>query len=169
MAKLIWHSTPAVTFGSNVFINVPTILQFDATPLISVVKEMQVGYTTEIPVYDRDGTYLAKVRGTRVYATGEGKEHGVEIRKLSGCWICSVKGRTAFEIHQEPGQLFLSKAELYAPGGYLVRVEDGPTPELFDVSGQALQIRGAVIRDSLFQNCRIGVWLQSDGRLTICV
>jgi hypothetical protein len=47
MAELIYHSTPRVTFASNTFINVPTIFQFDETPLISIVREANLGFTTE--------------------------------------------------------------------------------------------------------------------------
>jgi hypothetical protein len=59
MADLIFHSTPRISFASNTFINVPTILQFDDTPLISVVRVADLGFTSEIPIYHSDGTYLA--------------------------------------------------------------------------------------------------------------
>lgn len=39
MDKLVFSRSPAVTFATNVFVNVPTILQFDDTPLISIVQE----------------------------------------------------------------------------------------------------------------------------------
>src|SRR2546427_4468677 len=103
MPDLIYTTSPTVTLGSNTFVNVPTILQFDDTPLISVVKEQALGFTTEIPIYHADGTYLAKVRGTRVYATDDGKKAGVVIKQLPQLWVCSVSGRTAFEIHQGAG------------------------------------------------------------------
>ena len=61
---LIYQTTPTVIFATNTFINVPTVLQFDDTPLISVVKEENLGFTREIPIYHAEGTYLAKVRGT---------------------------------------------------------------------------------------------------------
>jgi len=32
--ELIYQTTPTVTLATNTFINVPTILQFDETPLI---------------------------------------------------------------------------------------------------------------------------------------
>jgi hypothetical protein len=169
MPDLIYHATPAVTFGSNTFINVPTILQFDDTPLISVVKEEALGFTTEIPIYHSDGAYLAKVRGTRVYATDEGRKAGVVIKQLPNLWVCSVAGRTAFEIHQQSGDAFRTHAELYAPGGYFVRVGDAPTPHLINASGQALQVGGVMMTGNLFRNLRIGVWLRSDGSLAIGV
>ena len=66
MPELINTTSPTVMLGSNRFVNVPTILQFDDTPRISIVREEALGFTTEIPIYHADGTYLAKVRGTRV-------------------------------------------------------------------------------------------------------
>jgi hypothetical protein len=169
MPDLIYHSSPAVTFCSNTFVNVPIILQFDDTPLISVVKEESLGYTTEIPIYHPDGTYLAKVRGTRVYATDPGKKAGIVIRQLPQLWVCEVDGRTAFEIQQQPGDAFRTKAELYTPTGYFVRVSDAPIPGLIDASGHALHVGGVMMRGNLFSNLRIGVWLRSDGSVAIGV
>jgi hypothetical protein len=169
MADLIYHSTPKVTFASNTFVNVPTILQFDDTPLISVVKEEHLGFTTEIPVYHSDGTYLAKVRGTRVYATPEGENAGVKIRQFPGLWVCTVEGRTAFEIRQQSGDAFRTDAELYTPNGYFVKVSDSPRPELLNASGEALQIGGMTMSECLFENLRIGIWLRSDGSMAIGV
>jgi len=169
MTELIYHSSPEVTFATNTFINVPTILQFDDTPLVSVVKEQNLGYTTEIPIYHPDGTYLAKVRGTRVYATGEGKAANVQIRQLPQLWVCSIDGRTAFEIHQQPGDAFRISAELYAPNGYFVKVDEGPQPQVFNASGVALQVRGITMIGNVFENLRIGVWIRRDGSVAIGV
>src|SRR5258705_515453 len=88
----------------------PAAHKSDDTPLISVVKEQALGFTTEIPIYHADGTYLAKVRGTRVYATEDGKKAGVVVKQLPNLWVCSVDGRTAFEIHQQPGDAFRTQA-----------------------------------------------------------
>jgi len=169
MPDLIYHSSPAVTFGSNIFIGVPTILQFDDTPLVSVVKEEALGYTTEIPIYHSDGTYLAKVRGTRVYATDPGKKAGIVIRQLPGAWVCSVDGRTAFEIHQGSGDAFRTQAELFTPGGYFVKVADEPKPALYSVTGEALLVNGMLMSGNLIQGFRIGVWLRSNGSISIGV
>lgn len=56
MNNLIFQTSPRVTFATNVFERTPVILQFDDTPLISVVREEQLGFTTEIPIYHMDGT-----------------------------------------------------------------------------------------------------------------
>lgn len=169
MSELIYHSTPRVTFASNTFVNVPTILQFDDTPLVSVVKEADLGFTSEIPIYHSDGTYLAKVRGTRVYPAQSGAKAGVEVRQLPGIWVCEVDGRTAFEIRQEAGDAFHTQAELYTPEGFFVKVTDAPNPQLYDPSGGALSVGGVTMIGNVFQNLQIGVWLRSDGSISIGV
>lgn len=169
MAELFYHSTPHVTFASNTFINVPTILQFEDTPLVSIVSEEGLGYTTEIPIYNSDGIYLAKVRGTRVYATEDGKKSGVEIQQLPNLWVCSVAGRTAFEIRQQSDDAFRTDAELYTPTGLLVKVTDAPKPELYSAAGGALRVGEVTMVGNTFQNLRIGVWLRSNGDLAIGV
>ena len=169
MKELIYHPTSEVTFATNTFVNVPTILQFDEAPLVSVVREAALGFTTEIPLYHADGTYLAKVRGTRVYATGDGEAVGVEIRQLPDMWVCTVQGRTAFEVRHQPGEAFRIQAELHTPTGYLVKVAEAPMPQLFSASGQSLQVGGITMVGNLFSNCRIGVWLRSNGSVAIGV
>ena len=155
-------------FGSNTFINVPTILQVDDTPLVSVVKEQGLGYTTEIPIHHADGTYLTKVRGTRVYPTDAGKAAGVKIERHPQLWVCTSSGRTAFEIRQQPGDAFTLTAELYTPTGYFVKVSHDSQPQLFDASGDGLQIGGLFMTGNTLQGCRIGIWIQSSGQLSIC-
>lgn len=169
MKELMFHTGPAVTFATNTFINVPTILQFDNTPLVSVVREATLGYTTEVRIYHADGTYLTKVRGTRVFPTKEGEAAGVAIRQLPNLWVCTVSGRTAFEIHQQAGDAFRMHAELNTPTGYLVRVDNSPTPQLYSASGQALQVGGVTLIGNVFQDVRIGVWFRSNGSVSLGV
>lgn len=169
MDKLIYQKESVVVLATNTFVNVPIVLQFDDTPLISVVREEELGFTTEIPIYHEDGTYLAKVRGTRIYATDEGKKAGVEIRQFSDRWVCEINKRTAFEIKHESGDAFRTQAELYTPEGYFVKISDSPTPELFDASGNALKVGGVTMVGNLFQNMRIGVWIRSDGSVSLGV
>ena len=169
MDKLIYKTSPVVTLATNTFVNVPIVLQFDATPLISLVREESLGYTTEIPIYHEDGTYLAKIRGMRVYSTDDGRKAGVKIRQLATAWVCEIGNRTAFEIHHQPGDAFRAQAELYTPEGFFVKTSDSPTPELIDASGNALQVGGVTMIGNMFQDCRIGVWIRSDGSVSLGV
>src|SRR5688500_15710350 len=134
MEKLIYKTAPAVEFATNVFVGVPVVLQFDDTPLISVVHEVNLGFTTEIPIHHADGTYLAKVRGTRIYATEDGKKAGLVVRDLPQLTVCELGGRTAFEVHHQSGDAFRVHAELHAPNGFLVKAENAP-PSIVAMDG----------------------------------
>jgi hypothetical protein len=169
MTELIYQTSPRVTFATNTFVNVPTILQFDDTPLISVVREEKLGFTTEIPIYDADGVYLAKVRGTRIYATNEGAKSGLEIRRLADRTVCEVGSRTAFEIQHEQGDAFRTTAELYTPTGYFVKWADAPHPEILTATNEALRVAGVTMVGNYFQNLRIGVLVRSNGQVILGV
>ena len=46
--KLVFSESPQVELGSNFFINVPVILQYKDTPLISVESAVDASFTTSI-------------------------------------------------------------------------------------------------------------------------
>lgn len=163
MEALVYQTSPRVTIATNQFINVPVILQFDDLPLISVVQMQHLGYTTEIPIYHSDGTYLAKVNGTRIYPTEDGKKAGIIMRSPVGMSVCEMDGRTLFEVVHESGDAFRMKAELHTPTGYFIKCADTPLPDLLRTDGSSLQVGGIQMSGNLFQGCRIGIWLKSDG------
>ncbi len=169
MEKLIYQTAPTVTLATNKFINVPIILQFDDTPLISIVKEQSLGFTTEIPIYHPDGTYLAKVNGTRIYPTEDGKKAGLVMEHPAHMTVCKMGNKTLFEIYHEAGDAFRTHAELYTPNGFFVKTSDVPIPEVISKTGEALQIGGIVMSQCTFKGCRIGIWLKSDGSCSIGV
>ena len=53
--SLIFQTFPIVKIATNTFINVPVILKYEETNLIEIVKEAQLGFTTQIPIYNSDG------------------------------------------------------------------------------------------------------------------
>jgi hypothetical protein len=165
--ELIYQTTPAVTLSTNTFINVPTILQFDDTPLIAIVKEENLGFTSEIPIFHSDGTYLAKVRGTRVFPTEAGKKVGIVMRSLPNLTVCELDGRTLFEIAHQQGDAFRAQAELYTPNGYFIKSTQADLPSLLKADGTALNIAGMRMTNCSFSGVRIGVWLKSDGSIGI--
>jgi hypothetical protein len=166
--KLIYQSSPAVNLASNVFVNVPVVLQFDETPLISVVSQQGLGYTTEVPIYRSHGTYLAKVNGTRVYPTDAGKSAGIRMRSLPNLTVCELEGRTLFEVHHQPGDAFRLEAELATPTGYFVKVSANPLPSLIRSDGQSLRVVGGLMMSgNVFNGGRIGILLKSDGSLAL--
>ncbi|TKJ40394.1 hypothetical protein CEE37_08720 [candidate division LCP-89 bacterium B3_LCP] len=170
--ELIIQSPPRITLATNTFINVPIVLKYEDTPLIEmveVIRKQNISFTTQIPVYHSDGTYLAKIKGNRVYPTEEGKNANIEIRNLQGKFIASLDNREIFVLTHSIGTNFKADAELYAPEGHLVKCSDAPKPELFDVKGNSIQVGGVTMRGNTIQNMTIGVWLRKDGSCSIGV
>lgn len=167
MESLTFTKHPIVTLATNEFVNVPIILQFEDTPLISIIREEKLGYSSEIPIFHSDGTKLAKVRGTRVYPTEEGKNAGVAIDKHADRWVCSMQAQILFEIKQGSGDAFKMHAELYSPNGYLVKVTDSPSPVILDSGGASLKVGGVIMSQCKFSGVRIGVLVKRDGSVAI--
>lgn len=167
--RLIYQNSPEVTLASNKFIDVPVILQHDETPLISVVRGENLTYSTEIPIFHADGTYLAKVNGTRVFKTAAGEKAGIVLRDLPQITVCELDGRTIFEIRHERGDAFRTTAELYSANGYFVKCPENSLPQLLSQSGQVLQLNGMHMSFCEFRGCRIGIRLCSDGSMQLGV
>ena len=166
--KLIFQTAPAVNFGSNIFQNCPTILQFDETPLISVVKVEEIGFSTEVPIFHEDGTFLAKVVGSQLYSTDAGKKAGVELHHPDKMTVCKMGDKTLFEVRREDAASLKTAAELYTPEGYFVKYSDG-AHSIISSDGGSLNIGGIVMTGNMFSGCRIGVLLKSDGSCAIGV
>lgn len=165
--KLVFQSSPSITVATNTFINVPVILKYEDTPLMEVIKEQGIGFTTQIPIYHSDGTYLAKVKGNRIFPTEAGKKANINIRDEQGKFICSLENKVIFELTHGIGDLFKANAELYTPDGCFVKCSDSPKPELFDTSGSEIQIGGIFMSGNIFNNCPIGIWIRKNGSVAI--
>lgn len=167
--KLYFQSSPSITVATNTFINVPVVLKYDDTPLIEVIREHDIGFTTQIPIYHSDGTYLAKVKGNRVFPTDAGKKVNIEIRDTPGKFICSLENKVMFELSHGVGDVFKANAELYTPDGCFVKCSDAPKPELFNLTGNAIKVGGVIMTGCIFKNLSIGIWLRKDGSCEIGV
>lgn len=167
MDSLIFQTSPTVTISTNKFINVPVILKYEDINLIEIIHELGLGFTTQIPIFHSDGTYLAKVKGTRIFPTKDGEKAGLTIDKYVDISVFKMDNRILFEIHHQRGDSFKTIAELYTPDGYFVKCPDVATPILLNNHGDALQIGGIIMSDCLFKGCDIGIWLKKDGHYSI--
>ena len=167
--SLIFQTTPKVTIATNTFVNVPIILKYEDLNLIEIVREENLGFTTQIPIYHQDGTHLAKVTGTRMYLTEDGKKAGLKVEKHNLLWACSMNGQTLFEIQQQAGDSFKTTAELYTSDGYFVKCTDSPIPGLIDTSGSAIKLGGIAMSGNYIQGCRIGLLIEKNGRFSMGV
>ena len=161
--SLTYLTSPKVTIATNTFVNVPVILKYEDINLIEIVKEEGLGFTTQIPIFHNDGTYLAKVNGTRMFLTDDGKKAGLKIEKHQMLWVCTMNGQTLFEIQQQGGDAFKTSAELYTPDGYFLKCTDTPVPNLIDTSGNAITLGGISMSGNTIQGCKIGIWVKKNG------
>jgi hypothetical protein len=130
---LIFNESPRIEIASNAFENVPVILQFHDTPIIEVVREEQAGYTTQISIYHRDGTYLAKVKGSQLYSTKAGEKAGVTLRHPGLLTVCEMGGQTLFELRRDQAAALRLSAELYTPTGIFIKTtSDYNTHDIID-------------------------------------
>lgn len=167
MSELIYQPTRVVVVATNVFIDVPTILQYEQTPLIEMAEEVKLGYTTSFTVYNSDGTKIAKVQGTRIFSTDEGKDSGLEISKYCDTTEVKLNGASIIEIQHHKGEAFRIFADLFTPNGHLVRVNKNPRPELIDASGNAIKVGGAIFSSNTIAGARIGILVNSDGNIRV--
>ena len=170
MDSLIYQQAPVVHIASNTFVEVPTVLQDDDTPLIQIVRAAKAGFTTEIPIYHSDGTYLAKVVGSQIYTTADGKKAGITLRHPGHATVCELDGKTLFEIVREDAAALKTQAELYTPDGSFIKCADQSlTGYVLRPQEDRLRIRGLTIMGCTFQRMRIGVWVRSDGSVAVGV
>lgn len=166
--ELIYQTHPVVNLATNVFVNTPVVLQFEHTPLISIVSEQDLGFTTEIPIYHPDGTKLAKINGTRVYPTEAGSKAGISMRSLPDMTVCELAGKTLFEIQHQKGDAFRMMAELYTNTGYFIKLADAPV-SVMQRNGEALRLGGVTMTRCTISNCPIGVLITRDGGISMGV
>jgi hypothetical protein len=167
MNELFFNDSSAISIASNTFINVPIILRYDNLNLIEVVKDLQIGYYTQIPIYHPDGTKLAVAKGARIFNTKEGEKAGVVIDKYPNIWVCRREKQTLFEIRQQSPNLFKTTAELYTNDGYFIKCTDNPHIDLFDKSASSMSVGGAEFSGCHFENLRVGIQINKDGTMSI--
>lgn len=86
MERLVFQTMPTVILGGRTLQDVPVILQYEDTPLVEIITQSSLVYTTRIPIYAPDGAKLAKVIGTTIYPTEEGSAKGIEAESSPNRW-----------------------------------------------------------------------------------
>ncbi|HET6428663.1 MAG TPA: hypothetical protein VFJ30_09660 [Phycisphaerae bacterium] len=169
MNGLVFQDSPIFELGTNLFIDVPVVLQYEDTPLIQVMREVKLGYQIKIPIFHNDGTKLAVVKGNQIYRTEAGKKAGVELRRPAGKTVCELAGRPVFEIARAEAAALKTQAELYTPDGAFVRCTNT------DVLGHVLsdQRKPLTIGDVAMMNMSIadspiGILVRRTGRIQLC-
>lgn len=165
--SLILVPTQNVVFGSNRFVGVPIILQYQSTPLIEVVKFQKLGFGIQIPIFGPDGTKLAVAKGGRLFTTENGEKAGLSLRHLANATVCELGKKTIFEITRNEASALSVSAELHTPDGHFIRSKAGP-PGLFSNDGTSLRVGEVTMTGNVIQGFPIGVWI-GKGRVAIGV
>jgi hypothetical protein len=167
---LVFFQSPQVTMATNTFINVPIILQYEDIRLVEVVKVEKAGFTTQIPIYHPDGTYLAKAVGSRLFTTKDGEKAGLILKYPKDMTICELNGHVLFEIHRHGAASLRAKAELFTPDGAFVKCPDDLLPTLFfGEKEKAIHINGVTFTGNTFMDLRIGILIRKDGSVSFGV
>jgi hypothetical protein len=165
-SHLIFNETPQVEFGTNTFIDVPVILQYEDEPLIEVFQRVEAGYSTRFRVFNNSGDLLAAVEGPQLYPTEAGRRAGIELRHEHLRTLCTLDGKELFDIVRVGAAGLKTAAELYAPDGRFIVAREGV--EVLDSPG-GLRVGGATLLRNVFQGISIGVLVRSDGSVGIGV
>src|SRR6266542_407800 len=170
MESLIYQEAPIVHLASNTFIDVPTVLQYEDVPLISVVHVAEAGFTAEIPIYHSDGTYLAKVVGSQIYPTAAGKKAGLILRHPGHATVCELNKQTLFELIREEAAALKTRAELYTPDGSFIRCADeGLARYVLGPKQEHLKIGNLTMIRSSVEHCKIGILVRKNGSIAVGV
>ncbi len=161
---LFFDSPPIIELCTNRFINVPIVLKYDDTPLISVTQTKKAGFATEFAIYNSDGVYIAKVKGS---LTEDGKKSNFSLRQPPNMTVCELGEQTLFEIHRDKAAALRTHAELYTPDGNFLKCLDNPKPELIKPAGDHLQVGGMIMSGNLISDCSVGIWIRNNGSVAI--
>ncbi len=160
--SLVFVESPEVEYGGNFFKDVPVILEYDDTPLIEVVHEQSVGYTTEFKIFNKDGIYFAKAKGSRLFLTKDGAKSNLKMRYPDKMTICELDGQTLFEVRRKDAAALKTEAELFAPDGRFMKSNEYGAPScLVARDGSYLSIGGITMIGCRMEKCRVGIHISS--------
>jgi hypothetical protein len=163
---VIFQETPEVRFASIAFVNCPIILLYNMTPLIEVGQFVDAGFTTRFSVYNKDGVAMAKVVGSRIFPTDEGKNAKLETRHESGLVVCELDGQPIMELRKTGAAAIGAFAELYSPEGVLVKVRDSGLSGMLR-NGSPLQFGPVTLSGGTVSDKDIGLYLSRDDTMTL--
>lgn len=165
---LAFDEWPIFEIGTNLFVRVPVILQYEDTPLIEVVQRVPAGYDAKIAIYHPDGTYLAKVVGSRLVSTRAGRKAGVDLKHPAHKTICLLGKQVLFEIVRREAAALKTEAELYAPDGAFLKCTNVDFRARMPGERQKpLQLGGLQVRNMHLEDSKIGIRVFRDGRVAV--
>ena len=163
---LDFSQPPEVTCATNVFEDVPVILQYRDDVLVEIVRMPDGSYTTSFVIFDETGTKLAVVQGIQIYPTAEGSGSGIELSFFEDRTVCRHAGDMRFEIERTGPESLRLSAELHAPDGRLIVVPHDGLPALLE-RGEPIPLSGVVMKANRFTGVPIALHVHRDGSIII--
>jgi hypothetical protein len=160
---LIFFQSPEVEYAGNFFINVPIILEYDNTPLIEVVQAEAAGFTTQFQIFNKDGVYIARVKGSRLFLTEEGQKSNLRLRHPDKMTVCELDNQTIFEVRRKEAAALKTSAELFTPDGRFMKSNEHGAPSCL-ISPDGFRIGMNVVSGCCFQGCRVGIHISSQAK-----
>ena len=165
-AFMFAQQPPPIIYATNTFINVPIIFQYHDTPLIELTKVPTVGFTHKVNIFNQDGVKIAVAKGSKFYFTPEGEKSNLTKRHFPDHWVAELNGKPIFEL-KRTAKAWEVDSELYAPDGTFLVARHGMAPQYFNNAGGPLKLKGLTMSGSVVEGYRVGVWLKSDGSISI--
>lgn len=159
--QVVYSEHPVVEVGTNKFVNCPVILQYNDIPLLEVGKFVDAGYTIRFPVYNESGIKIGKVVGSQFYPTEEAEQARIQVRHEPNLTAFHLDGKPILELHRKGAAALHGWAELYAPGGVLIRATTEHAYELLR-NDSPLKIRSVLFQDNTFDGVKIGIKYTDD-------
>jgi hypothetical protein len=159
---LVFQQHPDVQIGTLTFCNVPTILQFEDTPLIEVGNTEGAGWSAHFHIFHPDGTSLAVVKGTRLFLTEAGKKANLNLRHEPDLIVCERSGSALFELRHAGASALKAWAELYTPTGILIKATESVECLMPESDGYTL-LGQTGVKNATFRDCPIGIHVHKNG------
>jgi hypothetical protein len=160
--KLIFSASSKIEFATNTFVNVPVILRYEDTDIISLQRQVPTEYHSKISIYHSDGTKLATAVNSRIFLE-DGIKTDIKIDKYPNLWVCKMNGKEIFEIHQQPCDQFKLYAELFTNDGFFIKYSnykcDVPIVRMSDLARCASCCE--------ISNVDVGFWVKRNGQVII--
>ena len=133
-----------------------------------MVQKQAAGFTTQFRIFNKDGIYIAKVKGSQVYLTEDGSKSNLILRHPPNMTVCEVDGQTIFEVRRKDAAALRTDAELFTPDGRFLKAnQQGAPSDLISRDGSELRVAGLVMVGCHFRGCRVGVHVSSTGAVAI--
>jgi hypothetical protein len=160
IADVIYQTHPDVVVASNVFRNVPTILQFEDTPLIEVGRFAEAGFAAKFHIFNQDNQDIAVVVGSRIFLTEIGKKCNLRRRSEPNLTAVELEGKTILEMRHTAAAAMNLAAELWAPEGILVKSRHSVITSLIQNEPEAITIGNNItIARNYVDGFHIGIYL----------